>query len=377
MRRQLVPADRLDGHLHGAPRARVPARGHRHRPARASTTRPTARSSSGTARRSARRSSARPSPTPKGNPLPEYFQSRPSAAVRCCGNHGGGIRPDAEQRLEPRADQPLPGPSRTVPASTTTARRSRPPSWSGSRPTAKLNGLDDSTPVPVDAVTASASGLDPHISVANARLQAARVADERGLTVETVLALVDDHTSTRTLGFLGEKRSTCSPSTWRWTLSPTDLSTRHTTGLRRHPTTRSAAGPLGGSGVPLPSSAPNAATHRPSEDLLTGLLDGLLGELGTRSRAPRAGRAPRRGGPRWSSCGDNECAAGARWAEGAIQADSPGLGTIIRGPCDLRARLMATLPATKRPAALGGRRPVTRIVVGSPRAKSRMGCHSR
>ena len=70
----------------------------------------------------------------------------------------------------------------------------------------ELNGLDDSTPVPVDAVTASASGLDPHISVANARLQAERVAEERGLSVETVLALVDDHTSTRTLGFLGEDR---------------------------------------------------------------------------------------------------------------------------------------------------------------------------
>jgi K+-transporting ATPase ATPase C chain len=67
------------------------------------------------------------------------------------------------------------------------------------------NGLADDAEVPVDAVTASASGLDPHISVANARLQAERVADERGMPVKDVLALVDDHTSGRDLGFLGEK----------------------------------------------------------------------------------------------------------------------------------------------------------------------------
>jgi potassium-transporting ATPase KdpC subunit len=67
------------------------------------------------------------------------------------------------------------------------------------------NGLGAAAEVPVDAVTASASGLDPHISVANARLQALRVADERGLDVDTVLELVDDHTSGRDFGFLGEK----------------------------------------------------------------------------------------------------------------------------------------------------------------------------
>lgn len=67
------------------------------------------------------------------------------------------------------------------------------------------NGLDGGALVPVDAVTASASGVDPHISVANARLQAARVADERGLSTDEVLALVDDHTTSRSLGFLGEE----------------------------------------------------------------------------------------------------------------------------------------------------------------------------
>jgi potassium-transporting ATPase KdpC subunit len=67
------------------------------------------------------------------------------------------------------------------------------------------NALGDDVEVPVDAVTASASGLDPHISVANARLQAARVADERGLPLDDVLDLVDEHTSSRDLGFLGER----------------------------------------------------------------------------------------------------------------------------------------------------------------------------
>jgi K+-transporting ATPase ATPase C chain len=69
----------------------------------------------------------------------------------------------------------------------------------------EINGLAADALVPVDAVTASASGVDPHISVANARLQVARVADERGLPARTVLALVDEHTSGRALGVLGEQ----------------------------------------------------------------------------------------------------------------------------------------------------------------------------
>ena len=67
------------------------------------------------------------------------------------------------------------------------------------------NGLPDDHEVPVDAVTGSASGLDPMISVANAELQAPRVAEARGLSEEAVLELVDDHTTGRGLGFLGEK----------------------------------------------------------------------------------------------------------------------------------------------------------------------------
>ena len=66
------------------------------------------------------------------------------------------------------------------------------------------NGLRPVQQVPVDAVTASGSGLDPHISVANARLQATRVARARGLALDDVLALVASHTDGRSLGFLGE-----------------------------------------------------------------------------------------------------------------------------------------------------------------------------
>jgi K+-transporting ATPase ATPase C chain len=66
------------------------------------------------------------------------------------------------------------------------------------------NNLPATDTVPVDAVTASASGLDPEISIANAKLQAARVAAARGMTVDQVVALVNAHTSGRQWGFLGE-----------------------------------------------------------------------------------------------------------------------------------------------------------------------------
>jgi potassium-transporting ATPase KdpC subunit len=66
------------------------------------------------------------------------------------------------------------------------------------------NNLPDTQEVPVDAVTASASGLDPDISVANAKLQATRVAAARGTTVDQVLGLVNQYTTGRTWGFLGE-----------------------------------------------------------------------------------------------------------------------------------------------------------------------------
>lgn len=66
------------------------------------------------------------------------------------------------------------------------------------------NNLGTNAPVPADAVTASASGLDPHISLGNARLQAPRVAKARGLVVEKVQELIKQNTDSPDLGFLGE-----------------------------------------------------------------------------------------------------------------------------------------------------------------------------
>jgi K+-transporting ATPase ATPase C chain len=66
------------------------------------------------------------------------------------------------------------------------------------------NGLAAEQAVPVDAVTASGSGLDPEISVANAELQAQRVATARGVSVDDVLRQIRAHTRERQWGFMGE-----------------------------------------------------------------------------------------------------------------------------------------------------------------------------
>jgi K+-transporting ATPase ATPase C chain len=66
------------------------------------------------------------------------------------------------------------------------------------------NGLDTNAPVPADAVTASASGLDPHISVENAQRQAVRVAKARGLKAEDVSSLITQYTDPADFGFLGD-----------------------------------------------------------------------------------------------------------------------------------------------------------------------------
>jgi len=68
------------------------------------------------------------------------------------------------------------------------------------------NGLATNAIVPADAVTASGSGLDPHISVANAELQIPRVAKARGLSEARVRKLVQQNTSDRDLGVFGEPR---------------------------------------------------------------------------------------------------------------------------------------------------------------------------
>jgi K+-transporting ATPase ATPase C chain len=112
----------------------------------------------------------------------KYFHPRPSAA----GAHGDDPTSSSGSNFGPTN----PGFLKTV----------------GERVAAyrEENGLAAGARVPVDAVTASASGLDPEISVANARVQAHRVARARGLTLDPVHELVADHTEGRGLGFLGE-----------------------------------------------------------------------------------------------------------------------------------------------------------------------------
>lgn len=68
------------------------------------------------------------------------------------------------------------------------------------------NTTGSTGPVPVDLVTASGSGLDPHISVAAAQYQAARVARLRSLPLAQAQALIDQHTEGRLFGFIGEPR---------------------------------------------------------------------------------------------------------------------------------------------------------------------------
>jgi potassium-transporting ATPase KdpC subunit len=124
-----------------------------------------------------------------GKALPQYFQSRPSAAVGASGSTAAGYDPtlSSGSNLGPTNPDFLKLIDQRVKAYR------------------KLNRLSHDREVPVDAVTASGSGLDPHISVANARLQARRVAAERGLSVKTVNTLIDHNTSGRALGVLGEK----------------------------------------------------------------------------------------------------------------------------------------------------------------------------
>jgi potassium-transporting ATPase KdpC subunit len=68
----------------------------------------------------------------------------------------------------------------------------------------KENGLKESEAVPADAVTASGSGLDPHISPRNAELQTPRVAKARGLSEEKLRVLIKQHTDGQDLGILGD-----------------------------------------------------------------------------------------------------------------------------------------------------------------------------
>jgi potassium-transporting ATPase KdpC subunit len=122
----------------------------------------------------------------KGNPLPQWFQSRPSAA----GKNGWDPTSSGASNL---------GPSNADLVKAINDRR------------AAIAAFDsvpghtvDPASVPPDAVTASGSGLDPDISPAYAREQVYRVANTRHLDVSRVLALVDRYTRGRLLGFIGE-----------------------------------------------------------------------------------------------------------------------------------------------------------------------------
>ncbi len=112
---------------------------------------------------------------------PEYFHPRPSAAgagydgAASSGSNLGPTNPDYLATVAERIEE---------------YRRT--------------NRLSPEVDVPADAVQASGSGLDPQISIANARLQAPRVALERNLDLDDVLDLVDHHTQARPLGILGD-----------------------------------------------------------------------------------------------------------------------------------------------------------------------------
>jgi potassium-transporting ATPase KdpC subunit len=120
----------------------------------------------------------------QGFSKPEYFHPRPSAAgsngYDATSSGGSNLGPTNQKLIDSVKDRAV-------------AYRQE-------------NGLADGAPVPVDAVTQSASGLDPDISPANALIQAARVARARNLPENEVRALVNQNTEGRTLFILGEPR---------------------------------------------------------------------------------------------------------------------------------------------------------------------------
>ncbi len=129
---------------------------------------------------------------------PQYFHPRPSAAGDGYDGLSSGasnLGPSSAKLLDGVKDDP--------------ATKDVDESYQGVRQRVAAyrteNKLPTSEKVPVDAVTASGSGLDPAISVANARLQARRVAAARNLSIDKVLGVVAAHTQNRQWGFLGEK----------------------------------------------------------------------------------------------------------------------------------------------------------------------------
>ena len=125
----------------------------------------------------------------KGNPLPQYFQPRPSFAIVSGAKNDYGCDPlySSASNL---------GPNNPTLVQLITQRQ---------KAIAAFDGVAVSQ-IPPDAVTASGSGLDPDISPANADIQVNRVAAARHLPVAEVRALVAKYTQGRNLGFLGEPR---------------------------------------------------------------------------------------------------------------------------------------------------------------------------
>jgi K+-transporting ATPase ATPase C chain len=111
---------------------------------------------------------------------PAYFHSRPSAAGNGydAANSGGSNLGPTNQKLVDRVKQDV----------------------------ATLQAENPGTPVPIDLVTTSGSGLDPDISPAGADFQVPRIARERGITQDEVRRLIQEHTTGRQFGFLGEPR---------------------------------------------------------------------------------------------------------------------------------------------------------------------------
>lgn len=120
----------------------------------------------------------------KGNPLPQWFQSRPSAATS-----NGPAGYDAAASSGSNLATGNPAQVKAVQDRTAAIE--------------KLDGVPASA-IPSDAVTASGSGLDPHISPAYALLQVTRVAEARGLPEATVKKLVESRIQARDLGYLGD-----------------------------------------------------------------------------------------------------------------------------------------------------------------------------
>jgi K+-transporting ATPase ATPase C chain len=134
----------------------------------------------------------------KGNPLPQYFQPRPSNAVP------SGATVSNSKRDDYGCDPVQSGGSNLGPNSDKLVKQIQ----ANQQAMAAFDSVGGYTVAPAqvatDAVTASASGLDPQISVLNARQQEHRIAATRGIPLAQVDTLVNKYTSGRPLGFLGE-----------------------------------------------------------------------------------------------------------------------------------------------------------------------------